>query len=146
MSKPILNYNLRNAFDSKFDREFEFVYDGNQCFSNRLIVKNNSTNEVVYNQLQDTLQLKHVLPRNTLSNGVQYNARIVAIDANGVSSEESDTILFYCFTTPTFGLNIANNDVVRSSNKEFVIAYSQQEGEVLQNFQIILSDMSKQKL
>ena len=96
---PIL-YNIE-AFDANNPKTFQFIWNGNQSFGNRLYIYENGT-KLVYSKPDTTMQLKHTLPANTLVNGVSYTAKVIVIDIDGTESELSDPILFSCFTTPTF--------------------------------------------
>ena len=90
------------------------------------------------------MQLKHVLPANTLMNGVLYNARIAVIDIDVNISEYSDPILFYCFTTPTLTFdNIEENQIIKNSSYQVNMSYSQLENEQLQSWEISLYDTSQ---
>ena len=140
--KPIL-YNI-NAFDAVESGSFAFSWNGNQVFQNQLIVRKNDTNEVVYNANEETLQLKHTLPANTLINGILYNASVIVYDKDGNPSEASDEILFYCYTQPTFVFsNLNANQIIQNSNYTAQLSYSQPEGEELESYQIILYDSNK---
>ena len=107
-------YNI-NAFDKTKEQIFSFVWNGNQSFGNILMICENQSNKVIYQEKQNTMQLKHTLPANTLNNGVLYNARIAVVDIDNNISEYSDPILFYCFTTPTFIFdNIEENQIINT--------------------------------
>ena len=98
--KPILY--LINTFDASTEQEIRFVWEGNQSFSNTCIITENLTEKVVYKETQTTMQLKHVLPANSLVNGKRYNARISTMDINDDESDSSSPVQFYCFTYPSF--------------------------------------------
>ena len=108
--KPILFNTL--SFDSLREKTFYFVWNGNQAFGNILQIRNNDTNNLIYQSVETTMQLKHTLSANTLSNGVLYNARIAVMDIDNNISEYSDPILFYCFTTPTFTFDNISEDSI----------------------------------
>lgn len=136
-------YNI-NAFDASEEITFQFVWQGNQAFGNILRICENSSNTVIYQESQTTMQLKHTLPANTLTNGVLYNARIAVIDIDNNVSEYSDPILFYCFTTPTFSFNnIEEDQIIKNSSYQISMSYSQLENEPLQSWEISLYDTSQ---
>ena len=143
--KPILFNTL--AFDSLKEKTFYFVWNGNQAFGNILQIRNNTTNKLVYQVSETTMQLKHTLTENTLTNGVLYNARIAVVDIDNNISEYSDPILFYCFTTPTFIFdNISENEIIKNASYQVNMSYSQIEKEPLQSWEISLYDTSKSKI
>lgn len=143
--KPIL-YNI-NAFNAIQETAFQFVWNGNQSFGNICIIRNNTTNQIVYQETETTMQLKHTLPANTLVNGTLYNVRVAVVDINNNVSEYSDPVLFYCFTTPTFIFdNLTSNQVVRNASYQISMSYNQQEGESLQSWEISLYDTSQSKI
>ena len=142
MNKASLN--PIKAFDSTVQHEFGFIFNGNQVMKNRLIIRDNSTNTVIYNQIQETMQLKHILPINILTNGKLYNAAIQVYDINNNESPESDKVLFYCYSSPTFNFNnFIEHQVVNNSFYDFNLSYSQSEGEILNSYQIILYSSTK---
>ena len=140
--KAIL-YNI-NAFDKNKEQEFSFIWNGNQSFGNILQIKDNTNNKIVYQQEQPTMQLKHILQANTLTNGKLYNARIAVKDIDGNISEYSDPILFYCFTIPSFTFNnIEENQIIKNSSYQISMTYNQLEKEPLQSWEISLYDNSR---
>lgn len=133
--KPIL-YNIK-AFDSFQGSTIKFTWLGNVPVSNTLRIKNNSTNEIVYEQTQTTMKLEHTISdSNNLVNGTLYNASIKITDGNGISSEWSDVLLFYCYTTPTFNINITEGQIIQSQTYGVDIFYEQLEGELLQSYRV----------
>lgn len=145
MIKPKLYKECEYAFDCHSDREFKYLWDesNNQSVANELIIRNNITNEIVYQQKQETLLLKHILPANTLTNGNTYNVTIQVYDKDNVLSMTSDQIVFKCFTTPTLSLNIVQEQLIRNSSYAFEITYTQPENEELQYYFLELYDVNK---
>ena len=140
--KPQINY--INAFDANNVNTISFLWNGNQSFSNILQIRDNINNNVIYQEEQTTMQLKHVLQANILSNGFLYNARISVVDIDGNISEYSDPILFYCFTTPVFTFdNIEENQIIKNSSYQVNMSYSQLERDPIQSWEISLYDISK---
>ena len=148
LSKPQLYIDASYAFDTRYEREFKYLWPSgnNQSVANTLIIRDNETNTIVYNTKQETLLLKHVLPANTLQNGKTYNVCIQVFDRDNNASELSDTLIFKCYTTPTLSLNIVNEQVIRSSSYLFIVSYNQIEGEELQYYSLELYDGNKQRL
>lgn len=138
MASPIL---LQiKAFDSSTEQKFYFTYSGNQTVKNHLKIYKNSDSSLVYDQIQSTFQTYHTVSANTLTNGIQYYAIISSIDVNNNETTFSSPVLFYCYTTPTFLLNITENQIIQSSTYQVEITYSQIENELLKEFEINLYD------
>jgi len=144
--KPILKQ--ISAFDKKDSAYFHFNFYGNQPIKNRLIIKNNITNAVTYNKIQETLHPYHILPSNTLVNGNIYNAQLSIFDENDIESDLSNTVTFHCCTTPLFSFINLNTTInqVQNSNYELQLQYSQLEDEPLNYYKIILYDYSQKEI
>src|SRR5574344_445993 len=100
MTKPIAL--SKNAFDSTQDEIFYFsASGGNQVVKNKLTIRNNATNVVVYTNTVETFQFQQAVPSNTLTNGTYYNFYFNTYDVNNNESENSNVISFYCYTQPT---------------------------------------------
>ena len=133
------------AFDADTGYTFKFnVIGGQQVIKNQLRIRNQSTDSVVYDETQETFELKHILAGNKLVNGTYYNAQIKTFGADGEASEWSLPIQFYCYTTPTLVLsNMPLNNIVQNSIYTFEAAYSQAQGEVLNIYRFNLYDSAK---
>lgn len=143
--KPQL-YNM-DAFDATQEKIFYFLWEGNQAFGNILQIKENLTNKIVYQGTETTMQLKHTLSKNTLTNGILYNVRIAIIDIDNNISEYSEPMLFYCFSTPTFTFNNLNeNQIIKNASYQVMMSYKQIENESLQSWEISLYDTSRSKI
>ncbi len=125
-------------FDPSFDFIVKFVYSGNQSVKNRVIITDNSNSSVVYDEVQTTMKLQHTIQANTLTAGKQYLLQVQVYDSDGNSSNLSDPVLFYCFTTPIFAFNnIANNITFKNASITLNINYSQPENEQLKSLQFL---------
>lgn len=143
--KPIL-YKIK-TFDATKDNVFKFVWDGNQSFGNICVIRDNTTNEVIYSQSQTTMRLEHNIFSSTLINGVWYNVVIASIDVNGNVSDYSDPIVFYCLSTPILTFtNIEPNTIIRNASYKVSLFYYQAENETLESYDINLYDNSKNLL
>lgn len=134
-----------NAFNPSYEQEFIFLYDGNQIVKNRLIITNNDNGNVVYDNTQNALKSSHFLSSNILIAGCKYNAQVQVFDSDGNSSELSEQILFYCYSTPIFKLNgVSQDEIIHRAELTVKLDYEQAEGESLKEFQFYLynSDMS----
>lgn len=128
---------LIQAFDRDVGTTIKFSWLGNQPVSNTLRIKNNETNEIVYEITQTTMRLEHTISAsNKLINGKLYNASVRITDSNNSHSEWSDVALFYCFTTPTFTINVDAGQIIQAQTYGVNITYVQPEGELLQSYKV----------
>ena len=143
--KPLL-YKL-DAFDARYEKTITYTYSGNQQFKNICTVRNNETNTIVYRATIDTLQLKHTIPANRLTNGILYNITMQVLDSQNNVSEESTPLLCYCFTTPTFKFsNLTENQIVQNASYPITLSYNQPENEELQYYQVFLYNINKNQI
>lgn len=127
-----------NPFDPSNSHTIEYIYSGNQPVKNRAVITDNSSNIIIYDQIQTTMKLQHEIPANTLMAGKQYLIQIQVFDSNDNSSNLSDAVLFYCFTTPNFLFsNITDNEIYKNASITLNINYSQLENENLKSLQFL---------
>ena len=153
--KPIL-INIP-AFDANVGTTVYFTWKGAQVFQNELIIRDSQTLDIVYKYKTDrNMLLKHEMNlllgstnaevTGNLQNGKQYQATITVFDKYGVQSEASDPLTFWCFSNPT--LRIVNEDVlsgiITTSSLYLSFFYSQNEGEILNEYYIELFDETRQ--
>lgn len=140
MTKPKFIQGSDYAFDATTERIFEYSWDSSnvQSVANILTIRNNKTNVVIYNGRTNSLLLRHILPANTLTNGILYKAVIQVVDRQNNISPASDPILFYCYTQPTITTTLTDGEIVQNSSCTVGITYAQPEGEELQSFNIQL--------
>ena len=101
VTKPILNAMI--AFDATNPATFTFYsVGGNQVVKNQLTIRNNSTNQIIYQNSVETFKFEHTVPGGTLTNGTYYNASIITYDATGEASTPSEPIQFWCYSAPTY--------------------------------------------
>lgn len=129
-------------FDSLYSKDIEFLYTGSQAVKNRLVITDNETLNIVYDNVVSIHKLIHTIPENTLANGKQYTAQVQVFNVDGDSSELSDPTLFYCYSTPIFTIGDVE-DPYRSASITVNVVYSQTEGETLKSYQYILCDHNK---
>ena len=146
VTTPVLN--PVPAFDATEDMLFTFSsVGGNQVVSNKLIVRNATTLETLYEDVVNSFVLEHVLPADTLLNGSYYQATVVTYDASGSGSAESAPIQFYCFSSPTFTFpNLSSGDNITTSTYSFVAQYEQVENELLNQYSFVLYDGEDKQL
>lgn len=130
------------AFDAKNDNVFKFVSNGgNQVIANRLVIRNNDTNEEVYNQKIESYRFEHTVPASTLTNGVYYNFYFRTYDILDNESPMSNVIPFMCYDTPTIKItNIPENGIIESSVFTLNISYNQGQGELIDFAKVLLYD------
>ena len=146
MTKPIVN--PVNAFDANNEYTFSFTsIGGNQVVKNEIQIKNNSTEQVVYQHTIESYQFSQTVPSRTLQNGVQY-AIAFRTYGTGVSnvSAWSNYIPFYCYSTPTITFNISEGQIIRNAMFKISLTYSQSENELLDYAFIELYDADTNKL
>lgn len=132
-----------SPFDKINSHSFEFqIYGGDQVTANTLLIEKVDDNVEVYNQKIETFQYLHQLPDNILTNGIQYRAKIQTHDINNNSSLFSDSILFYCFSTPTVTVPTLSSGIVNNSSVELQGSYTQSEGEIIESYRFYLYDLN----
>ncbi len=143
LTTPILY--SQAAFDATQAHTFTFnVVGGEQVTQNKLVITNQSTSEIVYQAVQTTYKFEHILPSNTLTNGVYYSAYVITYNANGTASAQSNSIQFYCYSTPSFAFsNLPINNVIANSSYNFQATYNQTEGELLNSYVFTLYDAQR---
>lgn len=146
LTQPILNPIA--AFDASRANTVSFVVIGGaQVIANRLVITNNRTGSIVYNQTQSTMKLEHNIPANLLVNGTYYNAVVYTIDSANNESVGSTPIPFYCYTQPTLTIdNMPSSEIIKNGTYEFKGTYAQVEGELLNSYQYTLYDSNKNVL
>lgn len=143
LTQPIVNPIA--AFDATRQQAITFiVIGGAQVVGNRLIIRNNQTGEIVYNQTQSSMKLEHILPANSLKNNNFYNAVIYTIDNGNDESVASVPIPFYCYTQPALTIdNIPSSGIIENGTYSFQGNYVQNEGELLNSYRFTLYDSNK---
>lgn len=143
LTQPIINPIA--AFDATQAQAITFVVIGGaQVIGNRLVISDNQTGAEVYNQLQSTMKLEHLVPANTLANGGYYNAVVYTIDSGNNESEASTAIPFYCYSQPSLTIdNIPATETIENGTYKFTGNYLQQENELLNSYQYTLYDSNR---
>lgn len=144
LPRPVLNTQV--AFDATQAHTFTFtVYgSGAQVTANKLTIRKQSDNSIVYQQQQTTFKFEHTLPAGSLTNGNYYNATIVVIDNNGAESAESIPIQFWCYSAPSIVMtNFPVTSIIDNASFNFEFSYNQAEGERLNSYVVNLYDSTK---
>lgn len=140
---PLTRPTLLNipAFDATQPYTFEFTVQGStaQIVSNKLIIRDQSTNVVVYEEQQESYKYQHNLAANKLINGNYYNATITVYDREGNESLPSIPIQFWCYSTPIIEFtNIPPNNIIQNASFNFEFQYTQAENEKLNTYVVNL--------
>ena len=139
--KPILQ--SQTAFDATTLSTFTFNVPsgGDQVVSNRLTIINQASGEIIYQATQTTFTYTHTLAANTLTNGVYYSAYVNTYNSSGTISADSNTIPFYCYTTPGYSFtNLPTGNIINNSSFDFEVTYTQTENELLNSYEFNLYD------
>lgn len=144
LTKPILSGTV--AFDATTVKNFEFTVVGSsaQITANKLVIRDQTTNAVVYEEKQETFKFQHVLNANVLTNGTYYNAVIYTYDAAGNESPASIPIQFWCYSTPSAVItNIPPSGNIDNASFTFSFTYTQAENEKLDIYVFNLYDANQ---
>lgn len=148
LTTPILNE--IKTFSAIESYEFTFnVIGGSQVVANNLVIEKIDNNIEVYNQTKEAFNFRHELPANTLTNGVNYRAKIRTKDISGNFSNFSVSLLFWCYSKPSLYITTINYDDQNRVYNQTVIfetIYSQSENELLQSYRYLLYDENKNLL
>lgn len=138
--KPIAQ--PKNAFDAETASIFYFTsVGGNQVVKNRLTIRNNITNVVVYQNTVETFLYQQEVPLSTLTNGTYYNFYFNTYDSDDNISPDSNAVSFYCYTQPTLVFtNAPSSNTIEASSYTFDATYDQVEDELLNYLVFTLYD------
>ena len=129
------------AFDATKEYVFEFAVQGvsAQITANKLIIREQENNSIVYEQKQETFKYLHTLVANKLTNGKYYNATITIYDKDGNESPPSIPIQFWCYSTPVIEFtNIPLNNIIQNATFNFEFKYTQAQNEKLNTYVVNL--------
>ena len=131
-----------SAFDARHDQTFSFTSSGgNQVVANRLTIRLQDDNSIVYQNKVKSYKFQQTVPANTLANDNYYNFYFNTYDVNDNESADSNVIQFYCFDNPTLTLtNLPLNNLVEASSYTFGVTYNQPQGELLNFLKFYLYD------
>jgi hypothetical protein len=104
------------AFDATADFTFRFSYTGNQPIKNRLIIKDNVTEAVVYDQITTTMQMQHVLSADSITNrAALYNAQVQTFDSVTTWLTETPSVNTSTYVITSTGHGLLNGNFVEFS-------------------------------
>ena len=145
MAKPTI---MRiQPFDANKDYEITLSWMGNRAHANRIIIYDNDTNNVVFDDMVSSFALKHTIPAYTLENSKKYVIQAQTYDVENIPSALSNKVLFYTFATPDFYFeDLANNPIISNSSFTAAIHYYSDDWEDISKYVFYLYDASKKQL
>ncbi len=140
LTTPILYTQV--AFDASKDQAFKFnVIGGDQVTGATITIKDNASLVTAYTGTSSSFAYSITVPAGSLVNGHYYQASIVTHNAAGESSQPSNTIQFYCYSTPSFEFsNLPSTHIINNASYVFDVTYNQTEGETLNAYRFDLYD------
>lgn len=144
MAKPYIQH--ITPFDANKSFEITISWMGNRSGSNRIIIADNQTNEVVFDDTVASFSLKHTIPAYTLENNKKYTIQAQVYDLNSIASVLSDKVLFCTFATPEFYFEGLDSPLIESSSFTANVHYYSADGEPLSKYKFYLYDHSKKQL
>ena len=137
-------YNI-TPFDATNSYDVTFSYSGGaQAYYNQLVITEDETGLNVLNEVTQTLQLKHTIPADLLSNGTKYIAQILVYDVDNNLCASTPIVHFMCLKTPSFSFtNVVQNQIMKSPSYTARLSYSQENNEKLQEYNVTLYSISK---
>ncbi len=82
MAKPIIA--KIQPFDANKDYEISLLWSGNRAHANRIIICENETNNVVFDDMISSFSLKHTIPAYTLKNNQRYTIQAQTYDVENI--------------------------------------------------------------
>lgn len=134
------------AFDATKQQIFNFVVTGTsaQIVANQLTIRNNDTNDIVYQEKQESFKYEHIVNAGELTNGTYYNAVVSVFDSTGAESSNSIPIQFWCYSSPTLSFtNIPASNIITNPSFNFQFAYTQAENEAINSYIVNLYNSSQ---
>ncbi len=145
MAKPIIQ-KIR-PFDSTKDYEISLLWSGNRAHANRIIICENETNNVVFDDMVSSFSLKHSIPAYTLKNNQRYTIQAQTYDVENIPSALSNKVLFYTFATPDFYFeDLSENPIISNSSFTATIHYYSDDWEDISKYVFYLYDATKKQL
>lgn len=148
--QPYINQ-IRN-FDAKNLYTVEYKYLGaERVLTNELSVRENVKNSSpVYVRQSTKFDKEHVIPKDSLTNGKSYLAKIRvklfegATEQLDIWSDWSAENDFICLATPVFDfVSLDEKNYIYNDDIMMQVIYRQQQGEKIKNYQFSLLDQNK---
>lgn len=136
-----------NPFDANKDCEITLSWSGNRAHANRVLIYDNETNALVFDDIVSTYALKHTIPACTLTNGKKYVIQAQTYDVENIPSALSNKILFYTFATPDFYFEgLSENAIISNSSFTATVHYCSDDWENISKYVFYLYDATKKQL
>lgn len=134
-------------FDATKDYEISLLWSGNRAHANRIIICENETNNVVFDDMVSSFSLKHSIPAYTLKNNQRYTIQAQTYDVENIPSALSNKVLFYTFATPDFYFeDLSENPIISNSSFTATIHYYSDDWEDISKYVFYLYDATKKQL
>lgn len=145
MAKPTIQKIL--PFDAAKPAEISISWTGSRSHANRVLIYDNETNQLIFDDTATTFSLKHTIPADTLANGKKYVIQVQTYDGENIASPLSDKVLFYTFETPDFAFsNIPENGKVTNASFLASVNYYSADFEDIGAYKFYLYDSTKRQL
>lgn len=145
MARPQINHIA--PFDANKDYEISISWTGNRAHANRIIVRDNESNRVVFDDLVSTFALKHTIPAYTLTNGKNWVVEAQVYDEENIPSALSEKVLFYTFETPEFYFsNVPESENITNASFAASVHYYSPDWENISSYNFYLYDSTKKIL
>lgn len=145
MAKPYIQKII--PFDANMDYEISLSWTGNRAHANRIIIYDNDSNAILFDDLVSSFALKHTIPAYTLTNGKKYVIQAQTYDVENIPSPLSDKVLFYTFETPAFYFNnLPENGRITNASFSASLFYHSSDWEDIGTYVFSLYDATKKLL
>lgn len=145
MAKPHIQ--KITPFDANKPYEISLSWTGNRAHANRILIYDNETNKLVFDDMVSTFALKHTIPAYTLTNGKKYVIQAQTYDVENIASPLSDKVLFYTFETPDFYFNnIPESNKITNASFSASVYYYSSDWEDISTYIFYLYDSTKKQL
>lgn len=145
MAKPVILH--VNPFDAEKPYEISLSWTGNRAHANRILIYDNETNKLVFDDMVSSFALKHTIPAYTLTNGKKYVIQAQTYDVENIASPLSDKVLFYTFETPDFYFNnIPENSRIANASFSASVYYYSSDWEDIGSYKFYLYDSTRKQL
>lgn len=136
-----------SPFDANMDYEITLLWMGSRAHANRIIIYDNDTNNVVFDDTVSSFSLKHTIPGCTLKNNKKYTIQAQIYDVENIPSALSNKVLFYTFVTPDFYFeDLSEHPVISNSSFTATIHYYSEDWEEISKYKFYLYDASRKQL
>lgn len=145
MAKPYIQ--KITPFDADKDYEISLSWTGSRAHANRIIIYDNDTNNILFDDTVSSFALKHTIPAYTLTNGKKYVIQAQTYDVENLPSPLSDKVLFFTFETPAFYFNnLPENHRITNASFSASLTYHSPDWEDISTYVFSLYDSTKKLL